>query len=83
MAIWAALGYGLSHTALSWTGVVCVLILVAVLEFLAAQQGASTGMSTILNLRRDSLLRLQELQQQAARGFPVDPKEIQRILRDG
>jgi hypothetical protein len=83
VAIWAALGYGLSHTALSWTGVVCVLILVAVLEFLAAQQGARDGVSIVLNLRDASILKLKALTQRAANGLPVDEEEIRRILREG
>ena len=80
-AIWAAIGYGLSLTTLAWPAVVCILILVALLEFLAAQQGARAGISVVLNLRDASILKLKALAQRAAKGFPVDPEEIQRILR--
>jgi hypothetical protein len=81
VAIWAALGYGLSHTALAWTGVVCILILVAVLEFLAAQQGARQGVDIVLSLKQDSILKLKALFNRAARGEPIDREELQRILR--
>lgn len=82
-AIWAVIVYGLSQANLAWPAVVCILILVAVLEFLAAQQGAREGLNIVLNLRNASILKLKALLQRAAAGHPVDLKEIHRILRDG
>ena len=80
-AIWIAIGTFLSQLPITWHSIVLILVLMFILEYLAAQQGARAGVDIVLSLRQDSILKLKALFNRAAAGEAIDPSEIQRILR--
>lgn len=81
LAIWAAIATFLAQLPITWHSVVLCLILMFILEYLAAQQGARQGVDTVLSLKESSILKLKNMFNRAARGEPIDRAELQRILR--
>jgi hypothetical protein len=79
-AIWLAIGAFLSQLPVTWHSVALIMVLLFILEHLAAQQGARVGMELILNLPQQRLQRLQALFKAAALGAPVDEEAVRRIL---
>lgn len=79
-AIWLAIGVFLSQLPVTWHSVALIMVLLFILEHLAAQQGARAGMELILNLPQQRLQRLQALFKAAALGAPVDEEAVRRIL---
>ena len=75
-----AIGTFLSQLPITWHSVALILVLLLILEHLAAQQGARVGMELILNLPQQRLQKLQSLFKAAALGAPVDKEAIRRIL---
>lgn len=79
-AIWLAIGAFLSQLPVTWHSVALIMVLLFILEHLAAQQGARVGMELILNLPQQRLQKLQALFKAAALGAPVDKEAVRRIL---
>ena len=79
-AIWLAIGVFLSQMPITWHSAALIMVLLFILEHLAAQQGARVGMELILNLPQQRLQRLQALFKAAALGAPVDKEAVRRIL---
>lgn len=81
-AIWTAIGIFLNQLSITWHSMALVFVLLFILEYLAAQQGAKMGMELILNLPQQRLQKLQALFKAAALGAPVDKEAVKRILKD-
>lgn len=80
-AIWTAIGVFLAQLPITWHSIALILVLMFILEYLAAQQGARQGVDIVLSLKESSIMKLKSMFNRAARGEPIDREELQRILR--
>lgn len=76
VGIWysTALGFG---DLRFWMAVLLLLLI----EYLAAEQGAKIGVNAVLSLKQDRLIRLKALFTAASSGQAVNAEEVRRILR--